>query len=89
MANRYELTNAAPIRVVVSLERDLSTPTGYKWSSRRGPEIQIDSNTICSAKVSVKEQAPITLVIPVLKKFLLGTGADDPFLMQEKQKKKK
>lgn len=64
--------NAAPIRVIVTLIPDSNTPSGYKWSSRSGPPIDIQSGTICSAEIIVKEQAPITLVIPILRKFLLG-----------------
>ncbi|MBD3308270.1 NHLP bacteriocin system secretion protein, partial [candidate division KSB3 bacterium] len=66
--------NAAPIRVKIQLVRDEETPSGYEWSSRQGPPIEINSGTLCSAEVTVKEQAPITLVIPVLKKYLLGFG---------------
>ncbi|MDY0091918.1 MAG: NHLP bacteriocin system secretion protein [Candidatus Vecturithrix sp.] len=66
--------NAAPVRVIIQLMRDEQTPSGYKWSSRQGPLIEINSGTICSAEVTVHEQAPITLVIPILKKYLLGVG---------------
>lgn len=66
--------NAAPIRVKIQLVRDERTPSGYKWSSRQGPPIEINSGTVCSADVKVQEQSPITLVIPILKKYLLGFG---------------
>lgn len=66
--------NAAPIRAKIQLIRDENTLSGYKWSSRQGPPIEINSGTICSAEVTVNEQTPITLVIPVLRKYLLGSG---------------
>lgn len=64
--------DSAPIKVVVDLIPDATTESGYKWSSSKGPSITMTSGTICSAEVIVKDQAPITLVIPILKKYLLG-----------------
>jgi HlyD family secretion protein len=68
------VSNAAPIKVTADLIPDANTVSGYKWSSRGGPPIQIDSGTICFVTVTVQEQAPITLVIPLLKKYILGEG---------------
>ena len=69
---RMLAADAAPIKVKVHLIADAGTPSGYTWSSRSGPPIEIDSGTISSVTVTVKEQPPITLVIPVFKKFLFG-----------------
>ena len=71
---RMLAADAAPIKIKVNLITDSDTPSGYAWSSRNGPPIEIDSGTISSVTVTVKEQPPITLVIPVLKKFLFGIG---------------
>lgn len=66
-----------PIEVRVSLVPDPSTYSGYKWSSSKGPEQKIGSGYICSAKVTTDARRPISLIIPTLKKNLLGIG-DDP-----------
>ncbi|NOZ22283.1 MAG: NHLP bacteriocin system secretion protein [Planctomycetes bacterium] len=58
-----------PIQVNASLEVDKNTPSGYKWSSRKGPRLHISSGTLCTGSVVVQEQPPITLVIPFFKKF--------------------
>jgi HlyD family secretion protein len=71
---RILAADAAPIKVKVSLIADADTPSGYKWSSRNGPPIEIDSGTIASISVTVKKQAPMTLVVPILKKFFFGIG---------------
>jgi HlyD family secretion protein len=71
---RMLASDAAPIRVVASLIPDAKTTSGYKWSSRNGPPMQLDSGTICSVSVTVRDQAPITLVIPLLKRYILGEG---------------
>lgn len=65
--------DAAPIKVVISLLPDPGTLSGYKWSSRQGPPIEIQSGTICTTEVTVKSQPPITLVIPLFKKYLFGS----------------
>jgi HlyD family secretion protein len=66
------VANAAPIKVTAQLFPDTGTVSGYKWSSRHGPPIQIHSGTICFGEVTVREQAPATLVLPILKKTVLG-----------------
>lgn len=65
---------AAPIEVYADLLPSDKTVSGLKWSSPDGPPMKIFSGTICSATVTVREQAPITLVIPLLKSYLLGYG---------------
>jgi len=59
-----------PIQVDVSLERDPATPTGYRWSSSRGPSLKISSGTLTSGDVVVKTDRPISLVIPTLRESL-------------------
>ena len=58
------------ITVYISLVRDKSTPTGYHWSSSKGPAIQISSGTLCTATIAVEQRRPIELAIPALKKFI-------------------
>jgi len=65
----------APIEVRVTLIPSSKTYSGYKWSSKDGPPIKIHSGTLCFATIVVKEQPPITLVIPLLKRYLFGIGA--------------
>jgi HlyD family secretion protein len=64
----------APIVVTIALIPDRATPSGYRWSSGSGPPIAIQSGTICSAAVVIRKQTPASLVLPFLKKHLLGTG---------------
>ena len=59
----------APYEVQVDLIEDTSTYSGLKWSSGKGPNTRIHSGTIASGQIVVKEERPITLVIPALKKF--------------------
>jgi len=56
-----------PIQVNVALERDPATPTGYRWSSSRGPNLRISSGTLASGDVVVQEDRPFRLVIPKVR----------------------
>jgi HlyD family secretion protein len=61
---------SAPIEVVVSLTPDRTTPSGYKWSSSKGPPTQVYSGTIATASVVVEKRSPISYVLPVVKRSL-------------------
>lgn len=58
------------IQVDVALVKDSATPTGYRWSSSRGPDLEISSGTLAAGDVIVKEDRPIRLVIPTLRERL-------------------
>jgi HlyD family secretion protein len=59
-------TAGAPIAVRASLRIDPATPSGYRWSSRKGPNLKLTSGTRCSAALTVSRQRPIALVFPIL-----------------------
>ena len=48
------------------------TVSGYEWSSPKGPPLTIHGGTICTTSITVRKQPPISLVIPLLRKYLLG-----------------
>ncbi len=60
----------APIQIVASLKPAGDNVSRYEWSTRRGPPFLIQSGTSCSASITLSEQHPIVLVIPILKKVL-------------------
>lgn len=49
------------------------TPSGYGWSSGRGPDIDLTSGTTVEATIAVREQAPISLILPFFRRV---TGVD-------------
>jgi HlyD family secretion protein len=61
---------SAPIEVVAELTPDKTTPSGYKWSSSKGPPSQIQSGTVASGSVIVENKKPISYVIPIVKKAM-------------------
>ena len=42
----------------------------FDWTSAKGLEVQLDSNTPCSAQVIVEQRRPITLIIPKVREVL-------------------
>lgn len=55
------------IEVRARLERDASTPSGYRWSSSRGPEMAVTEGLTHSTRVTIEGRAPITYLMPVLR----------------------
>jgi HlyD family secretion protein len=56
----------APIQVFASLDTANSN-SGYKWSSSKGPDIQLSSGTSVQVRVKVGEVTPISYIIPIFK----------------------
>ncbi|MFO7484345.1 NHLP bacteriocin system secretion protein [Oceanibaculum nanhaiense] len=53
----------------VALERDTGTVSGYRWSSTKGATLALSGGTLASAEITVSEQAPVTLIIPLLREY--------------------
>ena len=65
------LSSSGPVTEVrVALKADSETPTGFKWSASKGPGTIITSGTICTVQIVTKQQQPISLVFPYIKKKL-------------------
>jgi HlyD family secretion protein len=64
--------NGAPFSVVVDFIPTSSTASGYKWSSQRGGKLTVSPGTLCSATFVVDEQKPISYVIPLFRRYVLG-----------------
>lgn len=59
----------APYAAKVRLEGDTSTVSGYRWSSGKGPPLRLSAGTLTRAEVTTREQAPIGLVIPLIRRL--------------------
>jgi HlyD family secretion protein len=74
----FTAQSSALVEVRTKFVTDDESVSGYKWSTKRGSEIDINNGTICSAGITVSSQKPITMVIPFLKeKLLYGNGEDN------------
>ncbi len=70
------LADGAPLMVYASLILDKASPSGYKWSSGLGPSLQIQSGTMCGVGVVVERLRPVDLIVPYLRRHVLGQGED-------------
>jgi HlyD family secretion protein len=59
----------APYGVVVQLERAPDNISGYRWSSGSGPPVPLSTGTLARAEVTTREQPPIDLVIPIMRRI--------------------
>jgi len=59
----------APYAVLVQLERDDASASGYRWSSGPGPRIKLTTGTLARAEVTTRVQPPIELVIPIMRRI--------------------
>lgn len=58
-----------PTAIRIRIKRDPATFSGYQWSSSRGPEKKIIPGMVADVRITVREQPPLSLVIPTLKKL--------------------
>jgi HlyD family secretion protein len=64
-----QMTGAiAPIQIRASLIPSAGNASHYQWSTRAGPPFQVHSGTACSAMITVAEQRPLELLLPIFKK---------------------
>jgi len=67
------LSSAGPcVEVMIALIPDSLAPTGYRWSSSEGPDMRLLSGASVAARVLIAERRPISLLLPLAKKSLMG-----------------
>lgn len=65
-----EFTDSGPPTAIrIRIERNPNTFSGYQWSSSRGPDKKIIPGMLADVRITVREQPPLSLVIPTLKKL--------------------
>lgn len=65
---RTLVAGPARIEVLAELVADPAAPSGYVWTSGRGPfDLRVTSGTTASARVVIDRRAPITFVLPILR----------------------
>lgn len=67
----------APIEVRAHLIANRCTTSGYRWTSSSGPPITIGPGTVCTGAITDAKRAPIELLVPLLKRKVLGIGMSE------------
>lgn len=65
----------ATMEIVVQIDADPSTPTGFAWTSRRGYPEPVQFPLLCGVQIATRDDRPIALLLPWLKDLL---GIDQP-----------
>ncbi|BAZ09208.1 HlyD family secretion protein [Calothrix sp. NIES-4071] len=63
------LERGPQIAVYTEPEIDPSTPSGYKWSSSRGPQSSLAPGTTTTVRITIEKKKPIEFVLPILKSW--------------------
>jgi len=64
------LHDGSAIELVVTLRADPASPSGFRWSSTRGPEVKVGSGTVCQVSIILERVRPIDLLFPRLRQQL-------------------
>jgi HlyD family secretion protein len=67
---RRLLAIGSPFELHVSFTRDAATPSGYVWTSGRGPAVAIGDGTPVRGRIVVETRRPVQLVVPGIRKAL-------------------
>ncbi|MGA2079431.1 MAG: NHLP bacteriocin system secretion protein [Holophaga sp.] len=51
---------------------DPGSPSGFRWTTRKGPPVAFGSGTLLSAQVRVRVRPPVALLVPALRRWLRG-----------------
>lgn len=60
----------APFSVVVDLERDAATASGYRWSGGVGATAALSAGTTGKARITIDSRTPASFLLPLLHKAL-------------------
>jgi HlyD family secretion protein len=58
------------IEVFVKLAPNTTNPSGYTWTSGRGPDVQITAGTLADVWVTVEQRVPVSYVLPLIRKWI-------------------
>jgi HlyD family secretion protein len=61
-----------PITVRIRLLEDPNTYSNLAWSSSKGPRQQVTPGSLADARITVREQRPVSLILPALRKLSEG-----------------
>lgn len=71
------LEKGGTILVTGALDKDPNIPGRYAWTSK-GFDGPITAGTTTTCRITVEERPPITFVVPLLRKWIVGEGDDAP-----------
>ena len=61
-----------PLTVRIRLQEDQGTFSRLAWTSSQGPQQHVTPGSFATARITVRKQSPVSLLIPALRKFSEG-----------------
>ena len=68
----FLLKQGPPITVKIRLMDDPDTYSRLAWSSSKGPQQRVTPGSLASVRITVREQRPISLILPAFRKISEG-----------------
>jgi HlyD family secretion protein len=65
-------TSGAPYEAKAYFLPDPNSLNGFKWTTRKGAGINIESGTLCSAKIVTEQKRPIDFIMPFIQDKFFG-----------------
>lgn len=62
-------------KVKIALIHSSNTPSGYLWTTSKGPHERLSIGSIASVGITVKKQHPLAIIIPIVesaKNWMIG-----------------
>ena len=72
-------------KATIALVPDRNTPSGYRWTTRNGPDRFIEAGDFFSASIIISERKPITYLLPILYKQKMKPMGQNPDIFPEKR----
>ncbi len=63
-----------PVEVIILLSCNKNNPSGFNWTSGKGPDVQIDQKMLCNIRVSIGHYSPLQLLLAKVRRFVGGDG---------------
>lgn len=76
-------TGGSPYKVEVGLRASPETPSGFAWTTSKGPPFKIKEGALVTGAVITRTEKPINLVVELFRRYFLGVGLREFELKQQ------
>lgn len=67
IAQSLSTGGGSTVQIFAELQENPNNPSGFQWSSSKGPDLRVSPGTTAQVRVQVGEVAPISYVIPIFR----------------------
>ena len=63
-----------PVEVSILLSCNRANPSGFNWTSGKGPDLVIGANTMCAVRVTTGDYSPLEILFAKVRRIVAGQG---------------